>query len=87
MEPHLDKGRKDTILTIFYFDSFYHAVREKKTSLVGTLNKIQKKIPPLINALQKDRYSSQLLQTKSDNNQATNVTVYQCKQKKERLYS
>ena len=39
-------------------------------------------VPPLIKALQQSRYSSKLLQTKSDNNQATTLTVYQCKQNK-----
>ena len=39
-------------------------------------------VQPLAKALKQNRYFSKLLQTKSDNNQATTLTVYQCKQNK-----
>ena len=76
VEPFLGKRRNVTLTHLSI------ELRKKKTSLVGTLNKIQKEVPPLVKALQQCRYSSKLLQTKSDNNQATTLTVYQCKQNK-----
>ena len=82
IEPYLGKGRNVT--TDNYFTSIHLAtqLRKKNTSLVGTLNKIRKEIPPLVKTLQQSRYFSKLLQTKNENNQATTLTVYQCKQKK-----
>ena len=57
-------------------------LRKKNTSLAGTLNKIRRKILPLVKSLQQSKYSSKLLQAINDSNQTTNLTVYQCKQKK-----
>ena len=43
---------------------------------------MRKEVPPLVKTLQQSRYSSKLLQTKNENNQATTLTVYQRKQNK-----
>ena len=82
VEPYLGKGRNVT--TDNFFTSIHLAtqLRKKKTSLVGTLNKMRKKAPPLVKTLQHSRYPSKLFQTKNKNNQTTTSTVYQCKQKK-----
>ena len=82
VEPYLSKGRN--ITTDNFFTSIHLAtqLRKKKTSRVGALNKIRKEVPPLVKTLQQSRYFSKLLQTKNENNQATMLTVYQRKQKK-----
>ena len=82
VEPYLGKGRNVTNDNFFTSTHLATELQKKKTSLVGTLNKIRKEVPPLVKALQQSRYSSKLLQTKSDNNQPTTLTVYQCKQNK-----
>ena len=82
VEPYLGKGRNVTTDNFFTSINLATQLRKKKTSLVGTLNKIRKEVPPLVKTLQQSRYSSKLLQTKNENNQATTLTVYQCKQNK-----
>ena len=58
VEPYLGKGRNVT--TDNFFTSIYLATQpqKKKTSLVGTPNKIQKEVPPLVKTLHQSRYSS-----------------------------
>ena len=82
VESYLGKGRNVTTNNFFTSTHLATELGKKKTSLVGTLNKIRKEVPLLVKALQQSRYSSKLLQTKSDNNQATTLTVYPYKQKK-----
>ena len=60
VDPYLSKVRNITIDNFFYFDASCHTGPEKKTSLVGTLNKIRKKFGSLVKALQQSRYSSKL---------------------------
>ena len=82
VKPYLGKGRNVTTDNFFTSPHLATELRKKKTSLVETLNKIRKEVPPLVKALQQGRYSSKLLQTKSDNKQVTTLTIYQCKQNK-----
>ena len=78
VEPYLSKGRNVTTDNFFTLTHLTTQLRKKKTLLVGTLNKIQKEVPPLVKALQQSKYFSKLSQTKSDDYQATTLTVYEC---------
>ena len=82
VKPYLGKGRNVTTDNFFTSTHLATELWKKMITLVGTLNKTRKEVSPLEKALQQSRYSSKLFQTKSDNNQATTLTVYQCKQKK-----
>ena len=75
LEPYLGKGRNATTDNFFTSTHLATELRKKKTSLVGTLNKIRKEVPPLVKALQQSRYSNQLLQIKSDNRQHSRADV------------
>ena len=73
----MGKGRNVT--TDNFFTSLFLAkeLKEKKTSLVGTMNKVRRELPVSAKCLQQ-RYSSKLMKA---GDMAT-LTVYQCKPKK-----
>ena len=77
MEPFLNCGRNVT--TDNFFTSMKLAVRleKKKTSIVGTVNRVRREIPTEIRNSKEPRFSSKVLQS----NKAT-LTVYQGKPSK-----
>ena len=87
VEPYLAKGR--SVTTDNFFTSTHLATQlwNKKTSLVGTLNKIRKEVPPLVKALQQSRYSSEILANKKRQQPSHNLDSLSVQTKQERFYS
>ena len=76
-------GKERNVTTDNFFTSIHLATElRKKEVIVGTLNKYEKEIPPQVKTSQHSRYCSKLLETINEDNEATTLTVYQCKQKK-----
>ena len=75
--PFMGKGRNVT--TDNFFTSFLLAkeLKKKKTSLVGTMNKVRRELPASAKCLQQC-YSSKLMKS----GDVATLTVYQCKPKK-----
>ena len=82
MEPFMGKGRNVT--TDNFFTSFLLAkqLKQKKTSLVGTMNKVRRELPASAKCLQQ-RYDSKLMKA----GDIATLTVYQCKPPKKCLCS
>ena len=77
MEPYLKKGRNITIDNFFTLHSLAKKLRKKKTSIVGTINKVRRELPSLAKTTQATGYSSVLV--KADD--VATLTIYQCKRK------
>uniref|UniRef100_A0A3B3SZ47 PiggyBac transposable element-derived protein domain-containing protein n=1 Tax=Paramormyrops kingsleyae TaxID=1676925 RepID=A0A3B3SZ47_9TELE len=76
VEPYLGKGRNITTDSFFTSLKLAKALQAKKTSLVGTINKSRRELPPCVK-VQRSLFTTQAL--KSEN---ATLTVYQCKARK-----
>ncbi|XP_056120044.1 piggyBac transposable element-derived protein 3-like [Rhinichthys klamathensis goyatoka] len=76
VDPYLGKGRNVTTDNFFTSFELAKALQAKKTSLVGTVNKSRRELPPCVKA-QKPLFSTEVLKS----GDAT-LTVYQGKKKK-----
>ncbi|TRZ00662.1 hypothetical protein DNTS_013001 [Danionella cerebrum] len=76
VEPYLGKGRNITTDNFFTSLELAKALQAKKTSLVGTVNKTRRELPPRVKE-QRPLLTTQVLKS----NNAT-LTVYQCKPRK-----
>lgn len=74
MEPFLGKGRNVTTDNFFTSVKLAEKLKAKKTSIVGTMNRIRREIPAEIKSMKAPLYSS----TVFENNKMT-LTVYQGK--------
>ena len=77
MEPFLDKGRNVTTDNFFTSLQLSKKLQHRKTSIVGTMNRIRKEIPPEIKRSKESLYSSKILRHGN-----STLTVYQGKRKK-----
>nr|XP_054604599.1 piggyBac transposable element-derived protein 1-like [Nothobranchius furzeri] len=77
MEPFMDKGR--TVTTDNYFTSLSLAQQllSRKTSLVGTINKTRRELPPSAKQLDCKKFTTQVFSTTD-----TTLTVYAPKRRK-----
>ncbi|XP_058873952.1 piggyBac transposable element-derived protein 4-like [Acipenser ruthenus] len=78
MEPYLGKGRNVTTNNFFTSLQLAKKLKKKKTSLVGTVNKAGRSLPPSAQNLQPQLYSSTILK----HNDCATLTVYKCKPRK-----
>ena len=76
MEPYLD-GRNVTNDNFFTSYGLAKQLPQKKTSIVGTVNKVRRELPPSSIITQATRYSSVLMKA----NDAARLTIYQFKPK------
>ena len=74
MQPYLGKGRNVTTDNFFTSYSLAKQLLQKKTSIVGTVNKVRRELPPSAKK-QATRYSTVLLKT----DDVATLTIYQCK--------
>jgi len=74
MEPYLGKGRN--VATDNYFTSLKlcNELTSKKTSIVGTVNKIRSEVPASANDVSSPMFSTNLL-----THQGITMTTYRCK--------
>ena len=73
MQPYLGKGRNVTTDNFFTSYSLAKQLLQKKTSIVGTVNKVRRELPPSAKK-QATRYSTVLLKT----DDVATLTIYQC---------
>ena len=78
MEPYLGKERNVTTDNFFISYGLAKQLRETKTSIVGTVNKVTREFPPSVKTTQATRYSNVLLKT----GDVATLTIYQCKPEK-----
>ena len=74
MQAYLGKGRNVTTDNFFTSYSMAKQLLQKKTSIVGTVNKVRRELPPSAKK-QATRYSTVLLKT----DDVATLTIYQCK--------
>ena len=77
MKPYLGKGRNVTTDNFFTSYALAKQLRQKNMSIVGTVNKVKRELPPSAKTTQATGYLSVLM--KADD--VTKLTTYQCKQK------
>lgn len=77
MEPFAGKGRNVTTDNFFTSLRLSEELKAKKTSIVGTMNRIRREIPNEVKTMKIPLYSTIVLR-----NQSTSLTVYQCKPSK-----
>ena len=77
MDPYLLKGRNVTTDNFFTSVKLAEKLEAKKTSIVGTMNRIRREIPPAIKTMKAPLYSTMILQARN-----TTLTVYQAKTSK-----
>uniref|UniRef100_A0AAV2MEA5 PiggyBac transposable element-derived protein domain-containing protein n=1 Tax=Knipowitschia caucasica TaxID=637954 RepID=A0AAV2MEA5_KNICA len=77
MEPFLDKGRNVTTDNFFTSLSLAQQLLERKTTILGTLNKICREIPQSTRRMDRNEYNTQLFSTTG-----ATLTVYTPKRKK-----
>lgn len=77
MEPFLGKGRNVTCDNFFTSVKLAEKLKAKRTSIVGTVNRIRREVPKAIKSLREPLYSSTILR-----NNDTTLTVYQGKPSK-----
>ena len=82
MQPYLGKGRNVTTDNFFTSYSLAKQLLQKKTSIVGTVNKVRRELPPSAKK-QATRYSTVLLKT----DDVATLTIYQCKPTKNVCFS
>ena len=78
MEPYFGKGRNVTTDNFFTSYGLAKQLRQKKTSIVETVNKARRELPPSAKTTQATRYSRVLLKA----GDVATLTIYQCKPKK-----
>ena len=77
LDPYLGKGRNVTTDNFFTSLKLAEKLEAKKTSIVGTMNRIRREIPPAIKTMKAPLHSTMVLRTKN-----TTLTVYQAKTSK-----
>ena len=77
MEPYLEKKRNVTTDNFFAPYGSAKQLRQKTTSIVGTINKSEE-LPPSVKTTPATRYSILLLKV----DDVATLTIYQCKPKK-----
>ncbi|CAL9702363.1 unnamed protein product [Knipowitschia caucasica] len=77
MEPFLDKGRNVTTDNFFTSLSLAKRLLERKTTILGTVNKIRREIPPSTRRMDRNEFTTQLFSTTG-----ATLTVYTPKRKK-----
>ncbi|XP_035272145.1 piggyBac transposable element-derived protein 4-like [Anguilla anguilla] len=77
VEPFVGKGRNITSDNFFTSIALANNLHAKKTTLVGTMNKKRREVPPSAKAQNQERFSTTIWRA----GHAT-LTVYQCKPKK-----
>lgn len=75
-EPFLGKGRNITTDNFFISLELAKALKAKKTSLIGMINKSRRELPPSVKE-QRELHTTEVLQCDS-----ATLTVYQCKPRK-----
>jgi hypothetical protein len=77
VEPYLQKGRNVTTDNFFTSLKLAKQLKERKTSIVGTMNKQRRELPPPVGDTSGTLYSSTLWQ-----HDDVTLTVYRCKRSK-----
>ena len=77
MEPYLGKGRNVTTDNYFTSLKLCNELTSKKTSIVGTVNKIRREVPASANDVSSPMFSTNLL-----THQGITMTTYRCKRNK-----
>uniref|UniRef100_A0AAV2L9F1 PiggyBac transposable element-derived protein domain-containing protein n=1 Tax=Knipowitschia caucasica TaxID=637954 RepID=A0AAV2L9F1_KNICA len=77
MEPFLDKGRNVTTDNFFTSLSLAKRLLERKTTILGTVNKIRREIPPSTRRMDRNEFTTQLFSTTG-----ATLTVYTPNRKK-----
>lgn len=79
IEPFQNMGRNVTVDNFFTSLELAKKLKDKRTSLVGTMNKARREIPDCIKSGKEELYSTKLLKNEES---GSTLTVYQCKKKK-----
>ena len=77
MEPLFGKGHNVTCDNFFTSLKLMKQLRDKKTSLVGTVNRARRELPPSVADTSTERYSTRLLK-----HEDFTLTIYRCKPSK-----
>ncbi|CAM4732750.1 unnamed protein product [Leuciscus chuanchicus] len=77
MEPFLDKGRNVTTDNFFTSLSLAHKLLSRKTTILGTVNKIRREIPQSARHTDRNEFTTQVFSTT-----AATLTAYAAKRKK-----
>ncbi|XP_051802911.1 uncharacterized protein LOC127533589 [Acanthochromis polyacanthus] len=77
MGPFLDQGRTVTTDNFFTSISLARKLRSRKTTILGTLNKIRREIPPSAREIKQSEFSTQVFSTTD-----ATLTVYAASRKK-----
>jgi hypothetical protein len=77
MEPYVEKGRNVTTDNFFTSLKLAEDLQLKKTSIVGTVNRIRRELPASVRNVQSDIHS-----TKLHSHSSVTITTYRCKPKK-----
>ncbi|XP_059396143.1 uncharacterized protein LOC132128137 [Carassius carassius] len=77
MEPFLDKGRNVTTDNFFTSLSLAHKLLSRKTTILGTVNKIRREIPQSTRHIDRNEFTTQVFSTT-----AATLTAYAPKRKK-----
>ncbi|XP_061899232.1 uncharacterized protein LOC133647122 [Entelurus aequoreus] len=77
MEPFLDKGRNVTTDNFFTSLSLAKRLLSRNTTILGTVNKIRKEIPPSTRQMYRDEFTTQVFSTTG-----ASLTVYAPKRRK-----
>ena len=77
MDPYLGKGRNVTTDNFFTSVKLAEKLEKKKTTIVGTMNRIRREIPPEIKCLKAPLHETTVLKNKN-----LTLTVYQAKPSK-----
>lgn len=81
VEPFTGKGRNVTTDNFFTSVKLADKLKAKKTSLVGTMNRIRREIPRCIKQSRENLYTTRILR-----NDESTLTVYQCQFSKKRSF-
>lgn len=81
MEPFLDRGRNVTTDNFFTSLSLAQRLLSRKTTLLGTVNRIRREIPPSARQGDRDEFTTQVFSTAG-----ATLTVYKPRQKKKTVY-
>lgn len=79
IEPFQNMGRNVTVDNFFTSLELAKKLKEKRTSLVGTMNRARREIPDCIKIGKAELYSTKLLRNEES---GATLTAYQCKKKK-----
>ncbi|XP_072558700.1 uncharacterized protein [Paramormyrops kingsleyae] len=78
MEPFLDKGRNVTTDNFFTSLSLSHRLLQRNTTLLGTVNKVRRELPPSAkDTVEREEFSTSVLR-----NGSVSLTIYSPKKKK-----